>query len=128
MPMRRFAVILTMICAVLPAAAGQQLSTPSDWKWRQDSPAPLAPGATLTPGSWVFVQMPPGWHITTGPGAILYPSAHGEAEGNFSVETEIHLFPGTAPRNSACSWAAAIPTARRLGTPRSSSAATAAPP
>jgi hypothetical protein len=96
MPMRRFAVTLTMICAVLPAAAGKQLSTPSDWKWRQDSPAPLAPGATLTPGSWVFVQMPPGWHITTGPGAILYPSAHGEAEGNFSVETEIHLFPGTS--------------------------------
>jgi hypothetical protein len=43
------------------------------------------------------VQMPPGWHITTGPGALLYPSSHGEVDGNFSIEAEIHLFPGTSP-------------------------------
>jgi hypothetical protein len=38
--------------------------------------------------------MPPGWHITTGPGALLYPMSHGEVDGNFSLESEIFLFPG----------------------------------
>jgi hypothetical protein len=79
---------------LLPGAAAAQLSTPADWKWRQDAPAPLAPGAAMTPGSWVFVRMPPGWHITTGPGVLLYPTAHGDADGNFSIEAEIFLFPG----------------------------------
>ena len=82
--------------ALLPiaAAAQPQLSTPTDWKWRQDAPAPLASGATTTPGSWVFVQMPPGWHVTTGPGVLLYPTTNAEVDGNFSIETEIVLFPG----------------------------------
>jgi CubicO group peptidase (beta-lactamase class C family) len=47
----------------------------------------------MEPGSWVFVGMPPGWHITTGPGVLLYPTANGEAAGNFSLEAEIFLFP-----------------------------------
>jgi hypothetical protein len=46
------------------------------------------------PGSWVFVQMPPGWHVTTGPGVLLYPTANGDANGNFSIEAEVFLFPG----------------------------------
>jgi len=87
--------ILVTACALLPVAGARaQLSTPTDWKWRQDAPAPLAPGATMTPGSWVFVQMPPGWHITTGPGVLLYPTANGDADGNYSIEAEIFLFPG----------------------------------
>ena len=77
----------------LPVALTAQLQTPTDWKWRQDSPAPLAPGAKMEPGSWVFVQMPPGWHITTGPGVLLYPTSNGEASGNFSLEADIFLFP-----------------------------------
>ncbi len=47
----------------------------------------------MAPGSWVFVQMPPGWHVTTGPGVLLYPTTHAEADGNFSIEAEIFLFP-----------------------------------
>jgi hypothetical protein len=94
--MRRLALVLGLACAAMPAAVSGQLTTPADWKWRQDAPAPLAAGATMTPGSWVFVQMPPGWHITTGPGALLYPTTHAEADGNFSVEAEIHLFSGTS--------------------------------
>ena len=85
---------LVAVLALLPGVAGAQLSTPTDWKWRQDAPAPLAPGATMTPGSWVFVQMPPGWHITTGPGVLLYPGTNGDVEGNYSFEAEIFLFPG----------------------------------
>jgi hypothetical protein len=78
---------------VLPVALTAQLKTPTDWKWRQDAPAPLAPAAKMEPGAWVFVQMPPGWHITTGPGVLLYPTTNGEASGNFSLEAEIFLFP-----------------------------------
>jgi hypothetical protein len=78
---------------VLPVALTAQLKTPTDWKWRQDAPAPLAPGSKMEPGSWVFVQMPPGWHITTGPGVLLYPTSNGDASGNFSIEAEIFLFP-----------------------------------
>ena len=78
---------------VLPVALTAQLKTPTDWKWRQDSPAPLSPNSKMEPGSWVFVQMPPGWHVTTGPGVLLYPTTHGEASGNFSIEADIFLFP-----------------------------------
>ena len=78
---------------VLPVALTAQLKTPTDWKWRQDAPAPLAAGSKMEPGSWVFVQMPPGWHVTTGPGVLLYPTANGDAAGNFSIEAEIFLFP-----------------------------------
>jgi hypothetical protein len=41
-----------------------------------------------------FVAMPPGWHVTNGPGALLYPSGT-EVRGNFVIESEIFLFPGT---------------------------------
>jgi hypothetical protein len=78
---------------VLPVALTAQLKTPTDWKWRQDAPAPLAPGAKMEPGSWVFVQMPPGWHITTGPGVLLYPTSNADVSGNFSIEADIFLFP-----------------------------------
>jgi hypothetical protein len=91
--MRRV-VLPTLIAAiVLPVTLTGQLTTPTDWKWRQDAPAPLAPGSKMEPGSWVFVQMPPGWHVTTGPGVLLYPASNGEASGNFSLEAEIFLFP-----------------------------------
>jgi hypothetical protein len=92
--MRRFALLTTALAAGAPALLTAQLTTPTDWKWRQDSPAPLASGATMEPGSWVFVRMPPGWHVTTGPGVLLYPSAHGDLSGNFSLEADIFLFPG----------------------------------
>lgn len=37
--------------------------------------------------------MPPGWHITTGPGAVLYDPAR-VADGPFTLEAELFLFPG----------------------------------
>jgi len=86
--------ILAAACVLLPVGAQAQLSTPTDWTWRQDAPAPLAAGATATPGSWVFVQMPPGWHVTTGPGVLLFPTTNADVAGSFSIEAEIFLFPG----------------------------------
>jgi len=92
--MRRSAIPVCVLVAGLQAGLGAQLTTPADWKWRQDAPAPLSKGAKMEPGSWVFVQMPPGWHVTTGPGVLLYPTTNGDASGNFSLETDIFLFPG----------------------------------
>jgi hypothetical protein len=98
--MRRIPVLIVLITllitAVAPVPATAQLTTPADWKWRQDSAASLAPGLKMEPGSWVFVQMPPGWHITTGPGVLLYPATNGDAAGNFAIEAEIFLFPGAS--------------------------------
>ena len=92
--MRRFATALVIAAIAAPGTMAAQQSAPADWKWRQDAPAPLAAGAKIEPGSWVFVQMPPGWHVTTGPGVLLYPSSHGDVAGNFAVEAEVFLFPG----------------------------------
>lgn len=91
--MRRFVTAIVIAAAMTPGAARAQ-SPPADWKWRQDAPAPLAAGAKMEPGSWVFVQMPPGWHVTTGPGVLLYPSSNGDVAGNFTIEAEVFLFPG----------------------------------
>ncbi|WP_396625564.1 hypothetical protein [Luteitalea sp.] len=42
-----------------------------------------------------FVTMPPGWHVTTGPAAILYRPA-GKASTRYTLHTEIFQFdPGT---------------------------------
>ncbi len=72
--MRRLVTALIVLGACAPALLTAQLTTPTDWKWRQDAPAPLAAGLKMDPGSWAFVQMPPGWHVTTGPGVLLYPT------------------------------------------------------
>jgi hypothetical protein len=65
--------------------AAQDLERPADWKVRFDQPAPDT--------AIYFVSMPPGWHITTGPAAILYDPDQ-RAEGDYRVEAAVDLFPG----------------------------------
>ena len=43
--------------------------------------------------SLFFVAMAPGWHITSGPAALLYDPVR-TAEGEFRLEAEVFLFPG----------------------------------
>lgn len=45
-------------------------------------------------GSWRFVGMPPGWHVTTGPGVLLFPAQAPALSDRFSLEAEIFLFAG----------------------------------
>lgn len=52
-----------------------------------DAPAPDS--------AYAFQPMPPGWHVTMGPGAVLADAAH-RAEGRFVVESEIFLFPNSS--------------------------------
>ena len=95
--MRSFAWALTAAAIVAGMAVeARQLQPPAGWKWRTDVPATLGAGDAVGAGSWHFVAMPPGWHITTGPGALLYPTTTSAARGNYRIEAEIFLFPGTA--------------------------------
>jgi hypothetical protein len=91
----RFKIWVAAVAVVAMAAAtltARQLKTPADWKVRLDGPGSVT--ATDPAGNeMMFVAMPPGWHITTGPGALLYHPEYA-GRGNFSVEAEIFLFPG----------------------------------
>lgn len=84
----------TVLLAALagPAAAGAQSVTPPDWKWVTDRPASVVGDQEIPEGGWRFVEMAPGWHVTMGPGGILYDPAH-MVESRYAVEAEIFLFP-----------------------------------
>jgi hypothetical protein len=76
--------------------AGQK--TPVDWKWRIDGGAgSVTDAAEPKSGEMTFVTMAPGWHVTTGPAALLYhPDYQTKNTENFAVEAEVFLFPGTS--------------------------------
>jgi hypothetical protein len=84
---------LVSALALLATSTSAQLQTPTDWKWRTDAPAKVTSESKLAPDTWHFVAMPPGWHITMGPGGLLYPAGK-TASGNFVLQAEMFLFPG----------------------------------
>lgn len=43
----------------------------------------------------IHTAMPPGWHMTTGPGALLFEPSF-RASGRYTVDADIFLFPGTS--------------------------------
>lgn len=87
-------VLTIVVLGAGTGAASAQLTTPGDWRWRQDTPSTLVQGQDVPAGAWRFVGMPPGWHITTGPGVLLFPAADGTVSGNYALEAEVFLFPG----------------------------------
>jgi hypothetical protein len=82
----RLLTLLLLPASLAGAAASQELTPPASWRVRSDAP-PAKP--------IYYVEMPPGWHITTGPGSILHDPTY-VAQGRFALETEIFLFPGTS--------------------------------
>ena len=58
---------------------------PAGWRVRSDAGNANDPSIS-------FVDMRPGWHITTAPAVALYRTGLG-ASGDFTVETELFLFP-----------------------------------
>lgn len=65
---------------------------PEGWQVRLDRPNPDAViGADKEKADIFFVNMTPGWHVTTGPAGIFY-HPESTAEGTFRAETTIHLF------------------------------------
>lgn len=91
--MRRALLLLAVLLAAEPAAA-QVDGMPAGWRAITDTPAQyVAAGIEANDGlRYNFTAMAPGWHITTGPGTLLFDPA-ARASGNYRVETELFLFP-----------------------------------
>ena len=71
---------------------GENLQVPEGWEIRFDNPeAEVTIGADPETADLYFVNMTPGWHITTGPRAIFYHPAN-VGQGNFKISTKLHLF------------------------------------
>ncbi len=70
---------------------GVNLEVPTGWKWRLDIADPKV-AVGKQPGEGIyFVNMTPGWHITTGPAAIFYHPAS-TAKGDYRAQAKIHFF------------------------------------
>lgn len=67
--------------------------TPPGWAWKTDAPAEPQRGGTGNVGTakFEFTHMAPGWHVTMGPGGVLFP-ADARAEGRFVLEGEMIYF------------------------------------
>ena len=71
---------------------GENLKVPDGWEWRFDkSGADVSVGSDSESGDVFFVNMTPGWHITTGPAGIYY-HVDNKAEGDFTLDSKIYLF------------------------------------
>ena len=81
----RIAAMLFFAVAFAAPVAAQDLSRPDGWMTRFDQAD--ASEADLES----FVEMPPGWHITSGPAGI-YWSPSNSAAGDFRAEMEVFLF------------------------------------
>lgn len=83
--MRTLLSALTLAALVATPVAAQDFERPEDWKVRFDDP-----GATESDLE-MFVEMPPGWHVTTGPAGIFWHPSN-TASGDFRAEMEVFLF------------------------------------
>lgn len=70
----------------------KNLAVPSEWEVRLDNPdESVTIGSDKESADIYFVNMKPGWHITTGPRAIFWHPAS-TAEGSYRAHTKIYLF------------------------------------
>lgn len=91
--MRPLSIAAVTLLLTAPTAAVAQ-GMPPGWRAITDTPGEyVAEGIEPNAGArYNFVSMAPGWHITTGPGTLLFDPLV-RASGNFRVETELFLFP-----------------------------------
>jgi hypothetical protein len=83
--------VVIALCGVQSAHA-QNLA---GWRWQLDRDARRVNTQAVPDTSFRFDQMPPGWHITTGPGALLYHPAE-RADGRYSLVGDFVVFPETS--------------------------------
>lgn len=78
---------------------GDNLEVPEGWEVRLDHGMDdVVISSNQDSADIYFVNMTPGWHITTGPAGIFYHPAN-TASGDFTVATELHFFdPGDRNR------------------------------
>jgi len=89
----RFLLLLGVAALSSSPAISQELAPPSTWRWIPDAPARLTAGQEVSDSTFWFVGMPPGWHITTGPGSLFFDPRYSARE-RFTIESELILFPG----------------------------------
>ena len=77
--------VLSTLIAVPLSGQEDAQPKPDGWELRVDRPDRGGPDDVM------FVDMEPGWHVTTGPAAILYHPDR-TASGAFRVESEVFLF------------------------------------
>ena len=71
---------------------GENLKVPEGWEIRTDQPMDnLVVSDNPENGDIYFVNMTPGWHLTTGPRAIFWHPEH-KAEGNYTISTSLYTF------------------------------------
>lgn len=89
-PLRR-AVRTAALAALVITAAPVAAQAPAGWTIRTDGAAGAGHAHGADAAKVKFVVMKPGWHVTTGPAAILYDSTM-RARGDWRLEADIHLF------------------------------------
>ncbi len=89
---RRWAVPAILALGVALPVRAQELKTPAEWRWRLDRPAALVTEQAVGDSAWRFVAMPPGWHVTTGPGVVLFDPSE-RASGRYALSADFLLFP-----------------------------------
>ncbi len=68
------------------------LVVPTDWMVRLDQPDDaVVIGANADSSDIYFVNMSPGWHVTTGPAGIFY-HPNSTASGNYKAQLDVYLF------------------------------------
>ncbi|MEM8488501.1 MAG: hypothetical protein AAF564_23340 [Bacteroidota bacterium] len=68
------------------------LVVPTDWLVRLDQPDDaVVIGANADSSDIYFVNMSPGWHVTTGPAGIFY-HPNSTATGNYKAQLDVYLF------------------------------------
>lgn len=71
---------------------GENLEVPEGWEIRLDRPDDsVIIGSNPDSSDIYFVNMTPGWHLTTGPRGIFYHPAS-DMKGDYSIHTAMHLF------------------------------------
>ncbi len=93
--MRRLIAASIVLSLAVPAAHAQ-LVPPPHWRTVLDRPARQT-NAQIAPSDSVarFVGMPPGFHVTMGPGALLFDPRY-FADGRFRLEAVLIPFPGSS--------------------------------
>ena len=71
---------------------GENFKVPEGWEWRFDKAgADINVGSDIDSSDIYFVNMTPGWHLTTGPAGIYYHQMN-KVEGDFTLNSKIYLF------------------------------------
>jgi hypothetical protein len=118
MELRRFARNAALFGAVPITLSAQ--GAPEGSRWLLDAPAEhVGRKDDLTSATFSFVSMAPGWHVTMGPGGLLFDPRN-VIRGRFTLQSRIALFPGegnaeygvfvggTALESAAPAWTAFV--------------------